>query len=334
MAVLIVKSYKFVLLPKELSASSSSMKDLIQASQQDAVRSTLITYFQTLSARLVKEVSAMNHLEISNQESSIAKGFLSDERKEKMDKAQKLVEKLTVSTQTLAQGLGQVMPDLPKLEDAAVKHHGVTIVDTGLSFAAANEAANNFWENEETRTFYTDIPDLKNLVPPACLDIVDAAQATDDPSKSVAALLESTLSGDLADPTGLEDDLADSTEPTVSQFDSVMAMLQGTVMNREIIDQVAIDFALVNSKGTKKRLAKFIVDSHRKRSDLIPYLARLLAILNPYIPDVGALVLQPVLFLSTSFWNVNLMYWTYRLFCTLKDSFIARTRPSLTSKSM
>ena len=243
----------------------------------------------------------MNHLEISNQESSIAKGFLSDERKEKMDKAQKLVDKLTVAAQALALPLGQVMPELPKLEDAAAKHHGVTIVDTGLSFAAANEAATNFWENEEAMSFYTDIPDLKNLVPPACLDIIDAPQALEDDGSTSAAsaILESALAGDLGDATALEDYLADSKdEPTVPQFDGVMAKLQGTVMNREIIDQVAIDFALVNAKGTKKRLAKFIVDSHRKRSDLIPYLARLLAILNPYIPDVSTLVLQPVFILQ------------------------------------
>ncbi|KAM5543259.1 hypothetical protein V8D89_003133 [Ganoderma adspersum] len=57
--------------------------------------------------------------------------------------------------------------------------------------------------------------------------------------------------------------------------------------NRSLIDQAAVDFAFLNSKAARKRLVKFMGQVPKNRSDLLPHYARLVAILNRYMPDVG-----------------------------------------------
>ncbi|MCO5554330.1 hypothetical protein L7F22_007859 [Adiantum nelumboides] len=54
--------------------------------------------------------------------------------------------------------------------------------------------------------------------------------------------------------------------------------------NRAMIDSAAVDFAFMNSKGARRRLVKHLGAIPRNRSDLIPYYARLVATLQPYMP--------------------------------------------------
>ncbi|KAL0956498.1 hypothetical protein HGRIS_002642 [Hohenbuehelia grisea] len=57
--------------------------------------------------------------------------------------------------------------------------------------------------------------------------------------------------------------------------------------NRAMIDQAAVDFAFLNSKAARKRLVKFLAQVPKNRIDLLPHYSRLVATLNPYMPDVG-----------------------------------------------
>ncbi|KAI0633799.1 ARM repeat-containing protein [Trametes polyzona] len=58
--------------------------------------------------------------------------------------------------------------------------------------------------------------------------------------------------------------------------------------NRTLIDQAAVDFAFLNSKAARKRLVKFMGQIPKSRTDLLPHYSRLIAILNRYMPDIGA----------------------------------------------
>ncbi|OXM78214.1 hypothetical protein C364_04151 [Cryptococcus neoformans Bt63] len=62
--------------------------------------------------------------------------------------------------------------------------------------------------------------------------------------------------------------------------------------NREVVDKLAVEFAFLNSKAARKRLIKFIGEVPKQRTDLLPHYARLIATLNPYMPDVGAGILD------------------------------------------
>ncbi|KAH9929303.1 ARM repeat-containing protein, partial [Amylocystis lapponica] len=57
--------------------------------------------------------------------------------------------------------------------------------------------------------------------------------------------------------------------------------------NRSLIDQAAVDFAFLNSKAARKRLVKFMGQTPKSRSDLLPHYSRLIATLNKYMPDIG-----------------------------------------------
>ncbi|KAL6308040.1 transcription factor [Sparassis latifolia] len=57
--------------------------------------------------------------------------------------------------------------------------------------------------------------------------------------------------------------------------------------NRTLIDQAAVDFAFLNSKASRKRLVKFMSQTPKSRTDLLPHYSRLIAILNRYMPDIG-----------------------------------------------
>ncbi|TDL26278.1 ARM repeat-containing protein [Rickenella mellea] len=57
--------------------------------------------------------------------------------------------------------------------------------------------------------------------------------------------------------------------------------------NRSLIDQVAVEFAFLNSKAARKRLVKFLTQVPKNRTDLLPHYSRLVATLNKYMPDIA-----------------------------------------------
>ena len=63
-------------------------------------------------------------------------------------------------------------------------------------------------------------------------------------------------------------------------------------VNREMIDKLAVEFASLNSKAARRRLVRFIGAVPKNRTDLLPHYARFVATLDPYMPDVGAGVLE------------------------------------------
>ncbi|PCH43529.1 ARM repeat-containing protein [Wolfiporia cocos MD-104 SS10] len=58
--------------------------------------------------------------------------------------------------------------------------------------------------------------------------------------------------------------------------------------NRTLIDQAAVDFAFLNSKAARKRLVKFMSQTPKSRTDLLPHYSRLIATLSKYMPDIGS----------------------------------------------
>lgn len=102
----------------------------------------------------------------------------------------------------------------------------------------------------------------------------------------------------VADNDADDDDLEkldeeDESIPASTQFDQIQSRLLGS-LNRELVDQIALDFAWINSKGARKRLVRLLVLHSKSRADLIPFFARLIACLYPYIPEIGKIVIKTV----------------------------------------
>lgn len=63
--------------------------------------------------------------------------------------------------------------------------------------------------------------------------------------------------------------------------------------NRDMIDKAAGDFVTnMNTKTNRKKLVKALFGVQRTRLDLLPFYSRLVAVLNPVMPDVGTELVQ------------------------------------------
>jgi regulator of nonsense transcripts 2 len=83
---------------------------------------------------------------------------------------------------------------------------------------------------------------------------------------------------------------ADGTwEDGLAPTDPLMVLLEAlpNCVNRADIDKAAIDFCHLNNKGNRKRLALSLFSVRKARTDLLPFYARLVAILDPGMADVA-----------------------------------------------
>jgi len=74
-------------------------------------------------------------------------------------------------------------------------------------------------------------------------------------------------------------------------LDSILDRLP-YALNRDAIDQIAVDFCFVNNKSSMKKLIKTLLGVPRQRLDLLPYYSRLVATLNKCFPEVGDTVIN------------------------------------------
>src|SRR6202011_5071990 len=73
----------------------------------------------------------------------------------------------------------------------------------------------------------------------------------------------------------------------IGQKVDLLLMKMPEAANRDIIDGLAIEFMHLNTKASRNRLLKKLVDVPRTRQDILPYYSRLIATLSRYIPDIG-----------------------------------------------
>jgi len=93
----------------------------------------------------------------------------------------------------------------------------------------------------------------------------------------------------------VEEDDPEDTAPAQPAMDTILGKLPNCV-NRDLVDEIALEFCQVNNKQNRKRLVKALLQTSRTNHglDVIPYYARLVAILNIPIPEVGTLMVDAV----------------------------------------
>ncbi|KAJ2719735.1 mRNA decay protein [Coemansia sp. Benny D115] len=67
-----------------------------------------------------------------------------------------------------------------------------------------------------------------------------------------------------------------------------------TFTTKEDVDQTAVDFCYVNNRANRAALIRALVDVPRRKLYIIPFYARLIAILSQYFPEIGEGVLEEV----------------------------------------
>lgn len=129
-------------------------------------------YYKTISTHLTKVHKAIKKMERHNNEILFARGELSEENKQRFEKASKTYEKLLSHTQTLADALNEEMPDLPENE-AVNKPSSGMVSSSGNAFqqnGGESIGGQGVWEDDDARKFYEDLPDLRILVPDVFLE--------------------------------------------------------------------------------------------------------------------------------------------------------------------
>ncbi|KAJ1921568.1 mRNA decay protein [Mycoemilia scoparia] len=59
------------------------------------------------------------------------------------------------------------------------------------------------------------------------------------------------------------------------------------MINTEMVDQAAIEFCFINVKFARAKIIRALADVSRNKMGLLPYYSRFIAILHPFIPEIG-----------------------------------------------
>jgi regulator of nonsense transcripts 2 len=281
---------------------------LLHEERQKGCRHLLRDYYASLAKHMLSAHTQLHALEKQNRKIMQTKGELSSERKERQEAAQVAYVKLLQNTAALADLLDD---DLPELPQEALKADDPGSVDiycpSDKEFEYAGE--NSLFEDEDTRQFYENFPDLKAIIPGILYkDSVPQSEKNEEskPSDSVEELLDveavereveaavdegedDEREAAAVDQAALLDDAGDEDIASSMKLilDSFLANLPNSV-NRELIDKSAIDFCMnMNTKANRKKLVKTLFGVNRTRYDLLPFYARLVAVLHPVMPDVA-----------------------------------------------
>ncbi|CAF0714012.1 unnamed protein product [Brachionus calyciflorus] len=290
---------------------------LYSIDRQKAVKCLFKEYFNSLCKHLLSEHKEVQRIETQNKKIYQTKGELHTEKKEKYEQAITSYRKLIENTESLADLLGEKMPDLPQ-DDSSKKEDSLINIDVYTPMRGEDFDSNSSpWEDEETRQFYECLPEIKSLIPEILYkDTINVKQETKNQAeqvqnspvdisieiekieKEIQELENEIPESDVTEPTELiepeePEESSQVQEKTISNanikalMDSFVNQLPNCV-NRELIDRAAKDYAMnMNTKVNRKRLIRALFEVQRTRLDLHPFYARFVAILNPIMPDLA-----------------------------------------------
>ncbi|TPX42303.1 hypothetical protein SeMB42_g00930 [Synchytrium endobioticum] len=289
---------------------------LVSKDVQSIIKTFFLDYFKKAELDLVRTHKTIRKMEHANQEHLITKGEISDERQERFEKNMKAYERLLSGVHALADALDQEMPDLPEEQLPAASQHAGSAIITVAVRPDDEDAGTGIWEDDESKSFYEDLLDLRTKVPPALLGerVETKAETAEEIELALAkeqAAAEAPSPSTTPDPSEALDDGNAAVDDdgngnnqdardTSNKDDSTpalapMALLLNRLadaMNRNTIDSLAVEFCYMNTKTTRRKLANQLYSVTRQRLHLLPYYSRLIATLHPYMPDIGQFVIE------------------------------------------
>lgn len=212
------------------------------------------------------------HQEERNREAYIRSGEVFEDRQQTFERRTQELERLMDAAKSLSELLAVKMPEMEEASKEPGARLGVNLdaksvlAEMGAKIEQELASGQSPWEDEETRFFYTDLCDLRAHVPPALLKEASAPNA--------------------AEPA---EDAENGSVP--AQVNALFARLPN-LGSRQMIDEAAVELAFCNTRATRNRLVRHLLSVPRERRDLLPYYARLVATLHPYMADVSQGVLH------------------------------------------
>ncbi|KAF5621260.1 regulator of nonsense transcripts 2 [Fusarium sp. NRRL 52700] len=266
-------------------ASSDADQPFAEPEMRDRFRSILKKYFDDVKGHITRDQKSIQSQARRNAEAYVKSGEVFEDRQANYEKQVKAQERLVSNAQVIADAIGAEMPDLKDSDDSFAASNGsIGLVKTGDYLRSMGDGA-GIWEDEDERRFYENLVDLKGKVPAILLE--DGKKKKTDTDEQVgkkvdpSEALEAPKTADIAD-----DQSTSIANRTIgAQVDALLARLP-ELTNKDIADQIAIDFCFLNSKASRNRLVKALTEVPKGRSDLLPSWSRLVATLGRYMPDV------------------------------------------------
>jgi len=265
--------------------------------------------FDTLVVSWVDTHAKLQKLEKRCEQDRLLQGNLSDAREKGLTDARKLKENLQKTVEALSHILNCSLPTLQDDEDDEDAGEG----GPGLElWTKGEDEANDFgpFDDEETRSFYCDIPDLLTTIPPALLGMTDSEiqRLQEDNLRKYGAgsdvLVDDGSAAEvdpIAEPELDEEDEDDTRDESSTKEENeenkdtphfrLQVLLEQELPEcnrREQVDELAEKFCVNHgsSKNSRKRLTKALFQVPRTRLDLLPHYSRIAAILDRIYPDV------------------------------------------------
>ncbi|KAK9503181.1 hypothetical protein O3M35_011806 [Rhynocoris fuscipes] len=257
---------------------------LLSVEKQNNVRALFRDYYASLCQHLLKDHAAVQAFERQNEQLLRLKGEVRQDRVMQLEVMQNDLQSLLNSTETLAELLDQPLPPLPNIGSSSDR--SPVDVDEGLSLDEG------IWEDEESRCFYQVFPNLQEYLP--------SVKSTQDQPPAEPPMSEEKLDEDLKDEDFEVEEVLKEDEPSLNEEPediggtNVKVVLESflnnlpSCVNREMIDNAAVEFVVfLNTKTARRKLLKALFGVPRTRLDLLPFYGRLVAILNPVIPEIA-----------------------------------------------
>eukprot|EP00850_Spirogloea_muscicola_P011490 SM000071S21114 [mRNA] locus=s71:436824:443196:- [translate_table: standard] len=293
--------------PNETEAEAFDDLSITQE-QERQLKETLTSFYEDSLSLLLTEHNLLREKDRENERVLLNKGELNEEVTAAYERKRKACEQLFRSVSSLAEALSKEMPALP--EDSRT-----TRIAGGLEAntpdASKDRVLEPSWDDEDSRIFYEDLPDLRVLVPAVLLgdsdprntdrDVESIVELKDDLVTTIEQQGDGGTSGDGRSKGKLKDEGKDKEKDKESEkegekektkasdaanLDNLLLRLP-TCVSRDLIDQLTVEFCYLNSKGARRKLVRALFAVPRTALELLPYYSRMVATLNAYMKDVA-----------------------------------------------
>eukprot|EP00092_Neocalanus_flemingeri_P034844 GFUD01037919.1.p1 GENE.GFUD01037919.1~~GFUD01037919.1.p1 ORF type:complete len:1219 (+),score=513.71 GFUD01037919.1:43-3699(+) len=261
---------------------------LLSPDKQRPVRNILTDYHTCLVASLLNVHKELALAERANRRQLMTRGEVSAERKEKAEKLSEEFAKLKGHAEQMAESMGEEMLEMPKLETEKDEED-----EQELANDVAPDTLGQLWDDEDTKAFYENLPDLVAIIPSILYK--DSKGEGEPVNKKDTEDLDNENEDEIqideepVEEVNLEEDedMAEAINMSTRMvLDAFLSQLPNCV-NREMIDSAAAEFCMNhNTKSNRKRLVKALFSVQRTRTDLLSFYSRLVAALQPCMPDV------------------------------------------------
>jgi regulator of nonsense transcripts 2 len=267
----------------QVSLSPYVKPPIVKEDAKDSFCKICKKYFSLCCKKLQVTFNEVKKQQRSNKKVEFYKGSIPEANITRLKELQEIFERLQANVLLLADALDVQSPELVLEDDESDEKQLEAKIDQSGSF----DPTKSIFDDEDSRTFYESVPALKATIPAVLLADgaePDAKPATKSSQKDKEALYEEDYDDDFDD-----DQLHSGRESSISApstpLEHFLKNLEG-VSSREEADKLSENFCYLNNKGSRKKLIEFLLNSNKRRTDILPLYSRVIATLTLCYPVI------------------------------------------------